>query len=93
MDSQAGRAAVRALHSRALAATTLTPAQIARLDFSDHSSLTTLILAVSAVSMALIVSIVTMRLVIRRNGVGRFFLDDCQSCLLLAPGASAHPPI
>ncbi|CAK7270764.1 hypothetical protein SEPCBS119000_004253 [Sporothrix epigloea] len=56
--------------------TDLTPAQIAQLDFSNKSSLVTLVTVVSAFAMALITSIVVLRLTVRRYSVGRFFLDD-----------------
>ncbi|CAK7265054.1 hypothetical protein SEPCBS57363_001386 [Sporothrix epigloea] len=60
----------------ALYTTNLTPAQIAQLDLSNKASLVTLVTVVSAFSMALITSIVVLRLTVRRYSVGRFFLDD-----------------
>lgn len=54
----------------------LTPAQIAQLDLSNKASLVTLVTVVSAFAMALITSIVVLRLTVRRYSVGRFFLDD-----------------
>ncbi|CAK7213126.1 hypothetical protein SBRCBS47491_001696 [Sporothrix bragantina] len=54
----------------------LTPEELAQLDLSNKSSLETLVTVVSAVAMALITSIVVLRLTVRRYSVGRFFLDD-----------------
>ncbi|CAK7211541.1 hypothetical protein SCUCBS95973_001150 [Sporothrix curviconia] len=56
--------------------TNLTPAELAQLDLSNKTSLETLVTAVSAIAMALITSIVVLRLMVRRYSVGRFFLDD-----------------
>lgn len=65
-----------ALQERAIFSTSLTPEELSQFDFNDHSTLEPLIVAVSAVCMALISSVVCLRLLVRRFYTGRFFLDD-----------------
>ena len=71
---------VSGLRERAIFSTDLTPADLSQFDFNDHSTLQPLIVAVSAVCMALISSVVCLRLLVRHVYTGRFFLDDCE-CL------------
>lgn len=55
----------------------LTAEQISKLDLSDKSSLTGLVIAVPAVSVALITTVVVLRLTLRKHTMGRFLVDDC----------------
>ncbi|CAK7230735.1 hypothetical protein SEUCBS140593_007688 [Sporothrix eucalyptigena] len=77
-DANEARDALNTVQARDALFTTanLTPAELAQLDLSNKASLETLVTVVSAVAMALIISIVVLRLTVRRYSVGRFFLDD-----------------
>lgn len=57
----------------------LTPDMVAKIDWSDKSVRTGLIMAVISACVALIVIFVITRLMVRRLMTGQFFLDDSKS--------------
>ena len=63
----------------------LTPAQLAEIDFSNKSTLTTPVWVVSGLVVGLICVVVPTRLALRQKTTGRILLDDCQS--------STKPPV
>src|SRR6187549_2761714 len=54
----------------------LTPEQLAQIDFDNKTDLRPLVLAVSGVVIALLMTIVPLRLVVRKRWTGQLFLDD-----------------
>ena len=89
MDSTHLASTAMAFHTRRqLQGLTLTPEQLAQIQFDNKSTLTTLVWTVSCVAIGIICVIVPTRLILRQRTTGRLLVDDSKARVCSLPPVS-----